>query len=72
MLFFPEEGTAFFAAAGWGEAEYHAIFDAALRLRRAPKMAWLWRLLGLFASKKRRAQLKRFSGIVLLENSKGR
>ena len=72
MLFFPEEGTAFFAPAGWDEAEYRPIFDEALRLRRAPKMSWLWRLLGLFASKKRRAQLKRFSGIVLLENSKGR
>jgi len=72
MLFFPEEGTAFFAPAGWDEAEYRPIFAAALRLRRAPKMSWLWRLLGLFASKKRRAQFKRFSGIVLLENSKGR
>ena len=72
MLFFPVEGTAFFAPAGWGEAEYHPILDEALRLRRAPKMSWLWRLLGLLASKKRRAQFKRFSGIVLLENSKGR
>jgi len=72
MLFFPEEGTAFFAPAGWDEAEYRPIFDEALRLRRAPKMSWLWRLLGLLASKKRRAQFKRFSGIVLLENSKGR
>ena len=35
-------------------------------------MAWVWRLLGLFASKKRRQQFKRFSGIVLLENNKGR
>src|SRR6266540_275984 len=59
MLFFPEEGTAFFAPAGWGEAEYHPIFEEALRLRRAPKMSWLWRLLGLFASKKRRAEFKR-------------
>src|SRR2546427_238345 len=67
MLFFPEEGTAFFAPAGWDEAEYHAIFEAALRLRRAPKMAWLWRLLALVASKKRREQFKRFSGVVLLE-----
>jgi len=68
MLFFPEEGTAFFAPAGWDEAEYRPIFDEALRLRRAPKMSWLWRLLGLFASKKRRAELKRFSGIVLLNH----
>ncbi|HEY3219667.1 MAG TPA: class I SAM-dependent methyltransferase [Gemmatimonadales bacterium] len=68
MLFFPEEGTAFFAPAGWGEAEYRAIFDEALRLRRAPKMSWVWRLLGLFASKKRRQEMKRFSGIVLLSH----
>jgi len=68
MLFFPEEGTAFFAPAGWGEAEYRPILDEALRLRRAPKMSWVWRLLGLFASKKRRAEFKRFSGIVLLKH----
>src|SRR5213594_3867543 len=66
MLFAPEEGTAFFAPASWVEAEYRAILDEARRLRRAPKMAWVWRLLGLFASKARREQLKRFSGIVLL------
>jgi methyltransferase (TIGR00027 family) len=72
MRFAPEEGTAFFAASGWSEAEYRPIFDEALRLKRAPKMAWLWRLMGLFASKKRRQEFKRFSGVVLLENDKGR
>lgn len=72
MLFFPADGTAFFGPAGWGEAEYHAILDEALRLKRAPKMSWVWRLLGLLASKQRRAEFKRFSGIVLLENDKGR
>ncbi len=69
MLFAPEEGTAFFAPAGWQEAEYHAMLDEAERLGRAPRMAWVWRLLGLLASKRRREQLKRFSGIVLLKNS---
>src|SRR6266700_1610140 len=72
MRFAPEEGTAFFAPSGWREAEYRAILDEAVRLHRAPKMAWVWRLLGLFASKQRREQFKRFSGIVLLENNKGR
>ncbi|HYU28300.1 MAG TPA: SAM-dependent methyltransferase [Gemmatimonadales bacterium] len=67
MLFAPEAGTAFFAPASWVEAEYRAILDEARRLRRAPKMAWVWQLLGLFASKARREQLKRFSGIVLLK-----
>ena len=68
MRFAPEEGTAFFAPSGWREAEYRAILDEAVRLHRAPKMAWLWRFLGLFASKQRREQFKRFSGIVLFEN----
>ncbi|HEX9293330.1 MAG TPA: class I SAM-dependent methyltransferase [Gemmatimonadales bacterium] len=68
MLFFPAEGTTFFAPTGWGEAEYHAILDEALRLKRAPRMSWVWRLLGLFASQKRRAEFKRFSGIVLLQH----
>ncbi|PYO94815.1 MAG: SAM-dependent methyltransferase [Gemmatimonadetes bacterium] len=67
MLFAPAEGTAFFAPAGWAEAEYRPILDEALRLQRAPKMAWLWRLLAAFASKKRRAEFKRFSGVVLLK-----
>lgn len=67
MVFAPAEGTAFFAPAGWTEAEYRQIFDEALKLRRAPRMAWLWRLLALFASKKRRAEFKRFSGVVLLQ-----
>jgi methyltransferase (TIGR00027 family) len=67
MLFAPPEGTAFFAPAGWDEAEYHPMLDEALRLKRAPSMSWVWRLLGLLASKKRRAEFKRFSGIVLLQ-----
>jgi len=68
MIFAPAEGTAFFGPAGWDEAEYHAMFDEALRLKRAPKMSWVWRLLGLLASKQRRAEYKRFSGIVLLQH----
>ncbi|SRR5258707_2500285 len=68
MIFAPAEGTAFFAPTGWGEAEYHAILDEALRLKRAPRMSWVWRLLGLLASKQRRAEFKRFSGIVLLQH----
>ena len=67
MLFAPAEGTAFFAPTGWDEAEYRPMLEEATRLKRAPKMAWVWRLLGLFASKKRRAEFKRFSGIVLLK-----
>jgi methyltransferase (TIGR00027 family) len=67
MLFAPAEGTAFFAPAGWVEAEYRPILDEALRLERAPRMAWVWRILGLFSSKQRREEFKRFSGVVLLK-----
>ena len=68
MRFAPEAGTAFFAPAGWTEAEYHPMLDEAIRLRRAPRMAWLWKALALLASKKRRDQFKRFSGVVLLHH----
>jgi hypothetical protein len=66
MRFAPEEGTAFFEPAGWTEAEYRPILDEAMRLHRAPRMVWLWRALGFLASRKRKEQLKRFSGVVLL------
>lgn len=69
MLFAPAEGTSFFEAAGWRELEYRPILNEAMRLQRAPKMAWLWKALALFAPKKRREQFKRFSGIVLLERA---
>ena len=68
MRFAPESGTAFFAPAGWTEAEYRPILDEAVRLKRAPRMAWLWKVLGLLASKKRKEQFKRFSGVVLLHH----
>jgi methyltransferase (TIGR00027 family) len=68
MKFAPAEGTTFFAPAGWREAEYHPILDGAMRLRRAPKMAWLWRAIAFLSSQKRKEQFKRFSGVVLLEN----
>jgi len=36
-------------ACGWREAEYHPMLDAAVRLHRAPRMAWLWKVLALLA-----------------------
>ena len=67
MIFAPAESTRFFEPHGWREAEYRAMLDEATRLERAPRMAWLWRLLGWFAPKARREEFKRFSGVVLLE-----
>ena len=68
MIFAPAEGTRFFEPAGWREAEYRPILDEAIRLARAPKMAWLWKLMARLGSKKRREEMKRFSGIVLFEH----
>jgi methyltransferase (TIGR00027 family) len=65
--FAPEESTKFFEPFGWTEIEYHATADDAKRLNRQMKMMWFWQFLGLFASKKRREEFKRFSGIVLVE-----
>lgn len=67
MLFAPAEGTRFFEPHGWGEAEYRPIMDEAVRLKRAPRMTWLWRLLARLAPKARREEFTRFSGIVLLK-----
>jgi len=45
--------------------------DEGIRLKRVPKTMFLWRILGLFASRARKAQFKRFSGVVLLERREG-
>jgi methyltransferase (TIGR00027 family) len=67
--FAPAENTAFFAPHGWKEKEYRAAFTDALRLKRAPRISWLWRILGLLQTPKRRKAFARFSGNVLLERA---
>jgi methyltransferase (TIGR00027 family) len=66
--FAPAEGARFFEAHGWVEAEFRSTWEEANRLNRAElPFAWLWRLLGRFSSKARREEVRRMSGIVLLE-----
>src|SRR2546422_199488 len=65
--FAPAEGTQFFEASGWREAEYRSTWDESLRLKRSMRFARLWTLVGRFAPKRRRDEWRRFSGIVLLE-----
>jgi methyltransferase (TIGR00027 family) len=65
--FAPAESTKFFEPFGWQEISYRSMMDEATRLKRTPSNAWLYRIMGLFASKKRREEFKRFSGNVLLE-----
>lgn len=65
--FGPAEGTAFFAPYGWREAEFRSTWDEAMRLKRTMRGAWLWSLLGRLQTRRRREELRRMSGIVLLE-----
>ncbi len=69
--FAPAEGTAFFQPYGWREAEYRSIWEESRRLKRTMRLAWLWNLVGKLATKARRDQFRRFSGIVLLESTGG-
>ena len=71
FIFAPAEDTKFFAPYGWREVEYRNTMDEGIRLKRVPKMMFFWRILGLFASRARKEQFKRFSGIVLLERQEG-
>lgn len=67
--FAPAEDTKFFEPHGWREAVYRAMFDEAMRLKRAMRGARFWKLLGMLYPKKTREEFKRFSGIVLLERT---
>ncbi|HZN55636.1 MAG TPA: class I SAM-dependent methyltransferase [Candidatus Polarisedimenticolaceae bacterium] len=69
MLFAPAEGTGFFNASGWREAEYRSIWTEALRLKRTMKGAWLFNLLSRLMPASRRAAMARMSGMVLLERA---
>ncbi|MGN6512592.1 MAG: hypothetical protein ACTHKZ_03340, partial [Lysobacteraceae bacterium] len=67
--FGPAEGTAFFAPAGWREAEFRSTWDESQRLDRRMPGAWLWQLLSRLQSSSRREAGRRMSGIVLLERA---
>lgn len=69
MKFGPAEGTAFFAPAGWREAEFRSTWRESLRLGRTAKGAWLWSILGHLQSRRRREAMERMSGMVLLERA---
>lgn len=65
--FAPPEGTDFFRSFGWREAEFRSSLEEAHRLNREMKMMWLWRLIGQISGSKRQTDMRRMSGIVLLE-----
>jgi methyltransferase (TIGR00027 family) len=65
--FAPAASARFFERFGWREAEWRSTLAEAMRLGRGPWNAWLWRLLGRFASPEKRAELHRLGGFALLE-----
>jgi methyltransferase (TIGR00027 family) len=67
--FGPAEGTAFFAPLGWREVEYRSMWDESLRLDRSMPFARFWNFIGKLYPRKKREEMKRFSGMVLFERS---
>jgi hypothetical protein len=67
--FAPAEGTKFFEPHGWREVEFRSSMEEARRLKREMPMMWLWRILGALNSKKRKEEMKRISGAVLMERT---
>ena len=65
--FAPADGTAFFRRFGWRELEFRSSLDEARRLRREMRMMWLRRFIVRLSPAKRREEVRRMSGIVLLE-----
>jgi methyltransferase (TIGR00027 family) len=69
MVFAPEEGTRFFEPFGWREVEFRSMWEEAIRLNRGPRGAWIWRIVSRLMSRSRREQMRKLSGIVLLERA---
>jgi len=67
FLFGPAESTGFFRPYGWREAKFLSLWEEANRLHRTMKGAWFWNFLGRFYPPRAREQMRRFSGIVVLE-----
>lgn len=69
LIFGPAEGTAFFRPHGWEEREYRAIWEESLRLNRTMPGARFWSWLFRFYPRRTREEMKRMSGIVLLQRT---
>jgi methyltransferase (TIGR00027 family) len=69
LKFAPAENTAFFVPYGWKTAEFRSSVEEARRVRREMRMAWLFHLVSLVVSEKRRERFRRMAGIALLERA---
>lgn len=69
FVFAPQEGTEFFRPYGWREKRFLSLWDEARRLDRRMKGARFWDLIGHLLPRKARENVRRFSGLVLLERA---
>jgi len=67
--FGPADGTEFFAPYGWREVEFRSSWDESLRLKRTMPHVWLWNLLRRLQPRGRQEEMRRMSGIMLLEST---
>jgi methyltransferase (TIGR00027 family) len=67
FIFAPAESTRFFQPHGWVEREFRSAFHEGIRLKRSFPLARFWLLVGKLLSKKRQAEMRRFSGTALLQ-----
>lgn len=67
--FGPAEGTAFFAPFGWREREFRSHWDESQRLDRTMPGMWLWKILNRLSPARKREEMRRMSGIMLLEST---
>lgn len=66
--FAPDEGTGFFAPHGWREAEFHVLWEHAIRLHRTMGGMWVFRLMARLMPRRTARQLEKWrAGVVLLE-----
>jgi methyltransferase (TIGR00027 family) len=67
--FGPAESTAFFAPHGWRELEFHSHWQESIRLKRTAPHFWFWNIVRHLQPRKRREEMQRMSGIILLEST---
>jgi methyltransferase (TIGR00027 family) len=62
----PTEGG-FFEALGWRELRFYSFVEEGQRFKRELPFTWLWAIFGWLASDEKRREMRRMSGIILLE-----
>jgi len=67
--FGPAASGAFFAPFGWREVEFRSMFLESVRLKRTMRGAGFWLFLGRLMGARRREEMRRFSGVLLLERA---